>query len=226
MAEPVKDLPRMTTEEFLLWYDAQPEGARYELLDGIVYPRNHGATMQGERVIHGRLKTRIVHHFSNGIEANKLPCEAFADGMAVRVSPSTTLEPDVLVRCGAEPPPLDAIVLEDVTIVVEVTSPSTKRLDTSQKLVRYFRNPKVIHYLIVVAEGTHSVIHHRRSDAGVIETTLHEGGTITLDPPRPHARRRRALRRSLTTQSSTWSSPRFRPVKPDTFRAASSVPAT
>ena len=190
MAEPVKNLPSMTTDEFLRWYSEQPEGMRYELLDGVVYPRNHKAAiqggrpieMQGERVIHGRLKTRIVNRFSAGIESRKLPCEAFADGMAVRVGPSTTFEPDVVVRCGPKAPG-DAIVFEDATIVVDVTSPSTKRLDTAQKLVRCFRNPTIVHYLIVVSESDRGIIHHRRDESGAIKTAIWETGLLNLDPP-------------------------------------------
>jgi Uma2 family endonuclease len=182
MAEPIKDLPRMTAAEFMAWYIAQPAGQRYELLDGTVYPRRNVASMQGERLVHGRIKTRIAVQFANQIREKGLPCDTLADGMAVRVGPETTFEPDALVRCGPDLPD-DTVILDDAVVVVEVTSPSSHRLDVGSKLMRYFRNPAIRHYLIVVTEPQRGVVHHHRSQSGAIVTTTHESGVVVLDPP-------------------------------------------
>jgi Uma2 family endonuclease len=182
MAEAVKNLPPMTSDEFLRWYANQPDKLRFELMDGIVYPRRNPEIMQAERLVHARLKARVTFQFANQIRDKKLPCDALGDGMAVRVGSRTTFEPDALVRCGP-PLPDNTMILDDVQIVVEVTSPSTERLDIGHKLLRYFRNPKISHYIVVLSEREKGVIHYRRGASGEIIATPLESGIIPLEPP-------------------------------------------
>jgi len=182
MAEPVANLPLMTTDEFLLWYETQPDDLHFELLDGVVYPRRNPAIMQAERLIHAELKARVLTRFRNEIAAAKLDCSALGDGMAVRVGPRTTFEPDTLVRCGL-PLPRNTIILDDVLIVVEVASPSTARIDVGPKLLRYFRNPQIRHYLMIVPEPAPVVVHHRKDDDGRITLMPSDQRIIRLDPP-------------------------------------------
>lgn len=106
----------MTAESFVSWNEAQPAGARHELLDGIIF------AMGAERAAHARTKTRVYNRLERQIAERALPCEAFLDGMAVRVDEATVFEPDALVRCGA-PIPGDTILIEDPIIVLEVASP-------------------------------------------------------------------------------------------------------
>ena len=129
MGAPVKTEPRMNAEEFMRWYEEQPEGKRYELMEGQVYE------MQGERVVHVRVKSRIMRVFDRELSARGLRCEAFVDGMAVRVDAETIYEPDVLVRCG-EPLPGETTIVIDPVIVVEVVSPSSQTVDALVKLKR------------------------------------------------------------------------------------------
>jgi Uma2 family endonuclease len=67
-------------------------------------------------------------------------------------------------------------------IVVEVASPSTRRLDTSSKLSGYFGVPSLHHYLIVDPEGP-PVVHHGRQHDGIILTSIVHEGLLTLLPP-------------------------------------------
>ena len=166
---------RMTADEFIAWAMQQPEGQRYELVAGEV------VGMAPERVGHARLKGRVYEALVQAIRAAAAPCEAFPDGMAVRVDADTVYEPDALVRCG---PPLDddAVDLVDPLVVVEVVSPSSAKRDLGSKLEGYFRISSVRHYLIVTTRNL-AVIHHRRDDAGGITTRIIREGTIALDPP-------------------------------------------
>jgi Uma2 family endonuclease len=67
-------------------------------------------------------------------------------------------------------------------VVVEVLSPSTRRIDASAKLAGYFRLPSVAHYLNVdPAEPL--VVHHARGSGETILTRVVTQGTIALDPP-------------------------------------------
>jgi Uma2 family endonuclease len=165
----------MTADEFIVWAMEQPEGQRYELVDGEVIG------MAPERAAHARVKGRIYVALGAAIRAAGAPCEAFPDGMAVRVDADTVFEPDALVRCGA---PLDdnAIEVVDPMIVVEVVSPSSSSRDAGTKLEGYFRLPSVRHYLIVTIRNR-AVIHHQRDEAGGITTRIIRDGPIRLDPP-------------------------------------------
>lgn len=168
-------IPRMTADEFLTWAEQQPDGQRYELVAGEV------VAMASERAVHSRIKGRFYEAMVQAIRRGRLPCEAFPDGMAVRIDAATVYEPDALVRCG---PPLDdqAIEVRDPMIVVEVVSPSSHKRDTGSKLADYFRLPSLRHYLIVKTENR-VVIHHGRDDAGTIVTRIVYDGAIRLDPP-------------------------------------------
>jgi Uma2 family endonuclease len=166
---------RMTADEFIAWAMEQPEGKRYELVAGEV------VAMAPERAVHGRMKGRMYVRLIEAIRAANLSCEAFPDGIAVRVDANTLYEPDAMVRCGA---PVDdnATEVVDPVIVVEVVSPSSRKRDSGSKLEDYFRIPSVRHYLIVKTENQ-AIIHHRRDEAGNITTHIVRDGALQLDPP-------------------------------------------
>lgn len=168
-------LPHMTADEFIAWAMEQPETEHYELVAGIVY------AMAPERVAHVRGKQGIFRRLGDAIGVSGLPCEAFVDGLVVRVDETTVYEPDAMVRCG---PPLsdNTVTVTDPIIVVEVLSPSTRSIDTGIKFTDYFRIPSLRHYLLVRVE-TRTIIHHARDEAGTILTRIVRDGPITLDPP-------------------------------------------
>ena len=155
-------LATMTADAFLAWSEGQGGSSRHELFDG------HVVKMSAERAIHTRTKFAVTRCLERAIAERHPPCEALVDGMAVRVDDETVFEPDALVRCGQALPD-DALVITDPVIVVEVASPSTQRVDALLKLTRYFRNPAIIHCLIVMPDQR-SVCHHRRDANGRIET--------------------------------------------------------
>jgi Uma2 family endonuclease len=163
-----------TADEFIAWALEQPTG-RFELDNGVVI------AMAPERASHATAKLNAVIALSNGIRARGLPCQAFPDGMAVRVSDRTVYEPDALVRCGPRLPG-DAIAITDPIIVVEVVSPSSRGVDRGVKLAGYFSLPSVRHYLIVDTDER-VVLHHRRGEEGRIEVQILRDGPLTLDPP-------------------------------------------
>lgn len=191
MSEPVQTPPRrMTSEEFLAWYDRQPEGHRYELLDGVpirimadceVVIGGERVLMQAERNIHARAKHEIAVQFRREIDRKRLPCLVYGDGMAVRVDGTTVFEPDAMVRCGPDLPP-NATVVCDPMIVVERSSVSAHKIDTVDKLLCYFESPHLIHYLIVRAEDRR-MIHYRRTTGLELRTATYAAGIIALDPP-------------------------------------------
>ena len=76
----------------------------------------------------------------------------------------------------------DAVEVPNPITIVEVLSPSTRRIDATVKLAGYFRLPSVARYLIV--DPTQPMIVHPARDPGdTIVTRVVTNGRITLDPP-------------------------------------------
>jgi Uma2 family endonuclease len=176
MAKALDKPPRpMTVDQFLSWAMAQPDGPRYELVDGQV------VAMAPERAVHARRKARIWRALTDAVDGAGLPCEALPDGMTVKIDEHTAYVPDTIVHCG-EALPDDTVIVPGPVIVVEVLSPSTATRDTGAKLADYFRLPSLRHYLIVRTDRP-TVIHHRRGDGELIETRIVTSGAIDLDPP-------------------------------------------
>lgn len=136
--------------------------------------------MSAERIQHVRLKSRVWAALDRAIREAGLDCEALADGVTVEVDAETDYEPDAVVNCGPRLSP-DAIAATNPVIVVEVLSPSTQSVDSSEKLADYFRVPSIRHYLIVRARRP-EIIHHWRS-AGEIASRAVNQGAVRLDPP-------------------------------------------
>jgi Uma2 family endonuclease len=175
MAKVIAPARPMTVDQFLLWLEEGPQGARCELVAGEV------VAMAPERAAHAFLKARIWRAFEDQIGERGLPCQALPDGMTVKIDEHTAYEPDAAVQCGA-PLADDALLVPEPVIVVEVLSPTTKARDAGAKLADYFRLPSVRHYLLVHTERP-TVIHHQRGAGGAIATRIVTAGGLLLDPP-------------------------------------------
>jgi Uma2 family endonuclease len=165
--------PRMTVDEFLAWAEDHP--GRYELFRGEIFP------MSPEVVGHTEIKGAIYVALLTAVRSRGLACHTLMDGPTVRVDSETAYEPDALVYCGDRLPPT-ALEVPNPVILVEVLSPSTRRVDVSRKLAGYFQLPSVAHYL-VVDPTQRSVIHHARGASDTIVTRIVTDGAIALDPP-------------------------------------------
>jgi Uma2 family endonuclease len=175
--EDAMEQPRRTAfsaDEFIAWALEQPTG-RFELDNGLV------VAMTPERASHATAKLNVVIALRSAIGARGLACQAFPDGMSVRVNDRTVYEPDALVRCGP-PVPGDAVEVTDPLVVVEVVSPSSRGIDRGVKLAGYFSLASVRHYLIVDTDKR-VVIHHRKDEQGRIGVRIVREGALALDPP-------------------------------------------
>jgi Uma2 family endonuclease len=165
--------PRMTVDEFLAWTEDHP--GRYELFRGEVFP------MSPEVVGYIKIKGAVYVALLTATRASGVPCHTLTDGATIRIDETTAYEPDALVYCGPELPST-ALEIPNPVVIVEVVSPSTRRIDVSRKLAGYFRLPSVAHYLIV-DPTQRSIVHHARGDGETILTRIVTEGTIALDPP-------------------------------------------
>jgi Uma2 family endonuclease len=164
---------RMNVDQYLAW--AQEHPGRYELSDGEV------VAMSPEGAGHAAVKFAVQTALLASIRARGLPCYMLPDGMTVRIDDTTAYEPDALVYCGAKLSASEVEVPAPI-IVVEVLSPSTRRIDASAKLAGYFRVPSISHYLIVDPNKP-LVLHHARGSGDMILTHIVTQGSIELDPP-------------------------------------------
>jgi Uma2 family endonuclease len=164
---------KLTVEQYLRKYEGA-EG-KHELVEGEVI------TMASETARHVRAKKRVLIAFENAIRRKKLNCEAFADGMTVKVDRWTAREPDVSVQCGTLVDD-DSLVLDNPMVVVEVVSPTSEFRDLYKKQIEYLSVVSIQHYLIV-DQAKRLVIHNKREGKDEFFTRIVHGGTLELNPP-------------------------------------------
>ena len=183
-------LPRhtMTADEFMAWDARQPkEAGRFELVDGIVVAlgvpvfENGRIVAQSERVEHVEIKGSLEGALRAAIKQGKLPCQAYGDGLTVRVSARKVYKPDGVVRCGTAIQ-RGTVEITDPVILVEVLSEDSVDRDHGEKLEAYFSLASVHHYLIV-DPVRRMMVHHRRGPGEDVLTRVRKTGMLNLDPP-------------------------------------------
>lgn len=130
-----------SAEEFLLWESEQ--SFRYELIDNRIYP------MPGGSRTHEIIIAALVSWFYFALMGRVGDVYA---GMQVMVDALATYTyPDVTVVCnepvlhgGAKSGPL-----ENPTLLFEVSSPSTEKIDRTRKLEQYLQIPSLKAYFLV-----------------------------------------------------------------------------
>ena len=142
----------MPVEEYLRLDEGSP--VKHEYVGGEVY------AMVGVTLRHNRISLNIAIHLDS--TGGHGPCQIFSTDVRLRAADDVYYYPDVMVACGrvAE---LDVIVT-DPCVVIEVTSPSTARIDRGEKLTTYRGIPSLRAYLIV-DHRRRRVERHWRSDA-------------------------------------------------------------
>jgi Uma2 family endonuclease len=165
----------LTVDQYLAWARAQSDPPRTELINGQIVP------MSPERIAHNRAKGKVYVSLIRAMATAGVRGEVFTDGLTVPIDEHTAYEPDALVYCG-DPLPPDQMKVIDPVIVVEVKSPSTAHMDTSAKLVGYFKLASVHHYLYIDPDAR-KVIHHTRAADGTIVAYTLASGPLHLDPP-------------------------------------------
>lgn len=163
----------LTVEQYLKKYAGV--AGRHELVNGQV------VKMAAETTQHVKFKGRVFLALSNAIKKAALNCEVFTDGVSVKINANKAREPDASVQCGVNSDP-NSMLLDKPLILVEVTSPSSGRVDEEEKLVEYFSLPSVEHYLIVRPEERYA-LHLKRIGGDKILTTIVRSGKIEFDPP-------------------------------------------
>ncbi|KQT65908.1 MULTISPECIES: Uma2 family endonuclease [unclassified Aureimonas] len=158
----VPEQARVSAEEFLDWVFDQD--GRFELVDGYVVEMMAGAK-QGHNVV----VSNIV--MSVGPQAKAGGCRTTSSDTAVQTGTDGIRFPDVVVDCGPSDP--NATVAANPTLVVEVSSPGTSQVDTTDKLDEYQRH-RTIQLIMFVEPGVVSVKLYRRDGKGLWKAEKYE----------------------------------------------------
>ena len=128
----------MTVEEYFRFEESSPN--KHEYVYGEVYAMS-GATVRHNRIV-GNLFVRLA------VAAKPTACDVFSTDMRVEVDRGRRYyRPDVAAVCS--PVAQADIVARNPCVVVEVTSPSTARIDRGEKLDAYRSIPTLQAYLII-----------------------------------------------------------------------------
>lgn len=155
MAANLQELaPRMSVQEYL---DTEPlSEVKREYLDGMV------VAMAGASDRHGLIVTALA--IALGPLARKAGCQLFIADMKVRVQAlrgTYFYYPDLVLSCNPQDRE-SPYYRRHPCLVVEVTSPSTERIDRREKLFAYQQAPGLREYLIVDSTAA-AVDHYHRA---------------------------------------------------------------
>lgn len=137
-----------------------PEGTRAELIDGQLY------MMAPPSTIHQKLSGEIFTDIKNYIRLNNGPCQVFAAPFAVFLNDDNDkyVEPDISIIC-------DKNKIDDKGChgapdwIIEIVSPSSKRMDYYIKLASY-RLAGVQEYWIIDPIKETIIVYDMANDSG------------------------------------------------------------
>ncbi len=128
---------------------------RYEYIHGEVY------AMAGVSQSHGRIAGNFFAKIFAGLSGSQ--CEVYFENTKVRPSENVLYYPDLLVTCEGDFD--NKYICEFPVLIVEVTSPSTERIDRLEKLPAY-KAMSSVSEIVIVDQNQHSVELNRRGSDG------------------------------------------------------------
>ena len=170
MSESVPIRGPMSVEEYLRFENAAP--TKHEYVAGEVYAME-GGTVRHARIV-GNLAGRLQMASRGG------PCFVVW-GIKCRTPDDRFYYPDVMVLCtrGRD----SDTVRRDPCVVVEVTSPSTARIDRGEKLDAYRTIPSLQAYLIVDHRRRRVERHWRGRHGDWQRAEVTESGNVPVPCP-------------------------------------------
>ena len=146
----------MSVEQFL---EAEPGyDVKHEFLGGMVYAMACASTP------HNEIATNL-----SGILYNRLrgkPCKPFGSDMKVKINISDSTYfyyPDAMIVCNRAG--MGASWSEKPTVIFEILSDSTRRIDEREKWLAYLSIPGLAAY-VLIEQNSHRVLIERRVEAG------------------------------------------------------------
>lgn len=132
---------RMSIEDYLA--EEAASEVKHEYLAGLVY------AMSGASRVHNQISLNLATALREALRGG--PCEAFMSDVRVRITSPATGEvyyyPDVVVTC--DPDDNHSHHLERPTMIFEVLSETTERVDRREKRLCYQHIPSLQHYVLI-----------------------------------------------------------------------------
>lgn len=141
----------MTLDEYLA-LEAR-SAVKHEYVAGEVF------AMSGATTRHNLITLNLAAALRGAARARG--CRVFASDVKLKAQ-NRVYYPDVMVACGTAA--TVELIVDEPSLVVEVTSPSTRATDRREKLDTYRRIPSLQGYLIVAQRRRHVLVYAR--DAG------------------------------------------------------------
>jgi len=146
---------------------------KHEYVAGRVY------AMAGSSVAHNRIAVNCAFLLLTKLRGG--PCGVFVADLKVRIGPAEIFYyPDVVVSCHPEDLEPDAYSISHPTLVIEVLSPSTERIDQEEKLLNY-RKLDSLHEYVLVSQDAMRVQIYRRAGGDWGMETIGRGERLRFD---------------------------------------------
>lgn len=141
---------------------------KHEYIDGEVF------AMAGASASHNRISLNVARKFGNHLEDK--PCQPYMSDMKVKVG-TKYFYPDVLVECSGLAD--DSHVTEKPTLIVEVLSKSTRRMDETTKRIAYTQIDSLLEYVLIEQDFVDIEIIRRRT--GWQSERFYLGDSLTFE---------------------------------------------
>jgi Uma2 family endonuclease len=161
----------VSPDDYLEGEKASP--VKHEYVAGCVY------AMVGTSVAHNRIAGNCYVLLANKLRGG--PCGAVIADLKVRIGDAEAFYyPDVAVSCHPEDLRPASYFLSHPTLIIEVLSPSTARIDQAEKLHNYRKLDSLREY-VLIAQDAMRVQVHRRAGSDWGSETLGESDRLRLD---------------------------------------------
>jgi Uma2 family endonuclease len=167
----VKDFTHVSEADYLA--GELLSAVKHEYVAGVLYP------MAGASNVHSRIAGNIFALLDGRLRDG--PCEAFHSDTKIRIRfthETRFYYPDVSVTCRPNPP--DDSWQDEPTLVVEVLSESTRRIDLGEKKDAYLTIPSLEVYLLVEQDSPIVELHRRAASGFVRERYQGLDATVPL----------------------------------------------
>lgn len=175
---------KISVEDYLESEKSSP--VRHEYVEGEV------VAMAGASDNHARISSNLiallVTHLRNST------CDTFANDIKVRVRQNVYYYPDILV--SYEENPENQYFRNNPTLIIEIISKSTARVDRTEKVFLYQQIPSLQEYVVIDQYRMEVQVHRRQENGGWITYFFNESDdmveftSVDLQIPLPEIYRR------------------------------------
>ena len=141
---------------------------KHEFVDGEIFG------MAGASDNHNRIVGDLYALLLSKLDSSK--CEPFFGDIKVRASQTVYYYPDVLVSCEEDPE--DPYFRNHPILIIEVTSPSTERIDRSEKLLYYLQIAGLQEYVVIDQHRMNVEVHRRQANGGWLTYCFNESDDV------------------------------------------------